>query len=139
MEHGEPNRRQRVVITGLGAISPLGTGARENWESAIAGRSGIAPISRFDATAFSTRFAGEVRQFDPGEVIGRKESRRMDRHAQFAVVTAAEAMSHAGFASGGFDPVRTGVLVGTGMGAMETFEQGAEVLATQGPSRLSPF
>jgi 3-oxoacyl-[acyl-carrier-protein] synthase II len=123
----------------MGAISPVGLNAAETWSSIVAGRSGIRAITRFDASGFETTFAGEVDGFDPAESVGRKEARRMDRYTQFAVAATLEAAAQAGFANGGFDPVRAGVLMGTGMGAMETLEQGAETLAAQGPRRLSPF
>jgi 3-oxoacyl-[acyl-carrier-protein] synthase II len=123
----------------MGAICPVGGSVEESWQGLVEGRSGIRPITRFDATDFETTFAGQVDEFDPAELIGRKESRRMDRYTQFAVAAALQAASDAGLSGGGFDPLRTGVLVGTGMGAMETLEQGAETLASQGPRRLSPF
>jgi len=132
-------RRRRVVVTGMGAISPLGLTVEENWAGAAAGRSGIAPISRFDPTGFETTFAGEVRGFDAAAVIGKKESRRMDRYAQFAVAAAQEAAEQAGLTSTPVDPRRIGVLIGTGMGAMEALENGAATLLSEGPRRLSPY
>jgi 3-oxoacyl-[acyl-carrier-protein] synthase II len=131
--------RTRVVITGLGAISPLGLTVQENWANVVAGQSGIGPITRFDPAGYETTFAGEVKGFDPAEVLGKKDSRRMDRYTQFAVAAGLEAAAHAGLTPGTFDPVRAGVLIGTGMGAMETFENGAETLLTKGPGRLGPF
>jgi 3-oxoacyl-[acyl-carrier-protein] synthase II len=131
--------RERVVVTGMGAISPLGLTVDETWANVVAGRSGIDRISRFDPTGYETTFAGEVKGFDAAAILGRKEARRMDRYAQFAVAAALEAMAQAGLTPGTFDPVRAGVLVGTGMGAMETFEHGAETLFRQGPGRIGPF
>lgn len=131
--------RRRVVVTGSGAIAPTGNTVAENWEAVRAGRSGIAGITRFDASNHETRFAGEVKSFDAAATVGRKESRRMDRYAQFAVTASLEAMSEARLDPGGAVPERFGVLVGTAMGGMETIEQGAETLVRQGPSRLSPF
>lgn len=131
--------KQRVVVTGMGVVSPVGIGLAEMWQAITSGRSGIGPITRFDATGFETTFAGEVKGFDAAATVGRKEARRMDRYTQFAVATALEAATHAGLTRGNHDPLRTGVLIGTGMGAMETLEQGAEILAAQGPRRLSPF
>jgi 3-oxoacyl-[acyl-carrier-protein] synthase II len=131
--------RRRVVVTGMGVICPVGRTVDEMWQGLISGRSGVRQITRFDATGFETTFAAEVGGFDPAEAVGRKESRRMDRYTQFAVAASFQAASAAGFGNGGFDPCRAGVLIGTGMGAMETLEQGAETLAAQGPRRLSPF
>jgi 3-oxoacyl-[acyl-carrier-protein] synthase II len=133
------NERRRVVVTGLGALSPIGNTLQDSWEAAIAGRSGISAITRFDAADYETRFAGEVRGFEPDAVLGRKEARRMDRHAQLGVAAALAARDDAGLAGVAVDPYRVGVLIGTGMGAMETIEQGAETLLTQGPRRIGPF
>ncbi|MCC6793306.1 MAG: beta-ketoacyl-ACP synthase II [Thermomicrobiales bacterium] len=130
---------RRVVVTGMGVICPLGTTVAETWNGIITGRSGVRRITRFDASDFETQFAGEVDGFDPAATIGRKEARRMDRYTQFAVAAALQAAEQAGFGHGVPDPESTGVLVGTGMGAMETLEQGAETLAASGPKRLSPF
>jgi 3-oxoacyl-[acyl-carrier-protein] synthase II len=138
MELTVPDRR-RVVITGMGAVTPVGANLAETWESVVAGRSGIASITRFDATDYETRFAGEVKGFDAEAVVGRKDARRMDRHAALAVAAACEARFHAGMDSAAIDPTRVGVLVGTGMGSMETLEAGAETLFTQGPKRIGPF
>lgn len=133
------SRRTRVVITGLGAISPLGLTVEETWAGVVAGRSGIDRITRFDPAGYETTFAGEVKGFDPSSNLGKKEARRMDRFTQFAVAAGLEAAAQAGLSPGTFDPVRAGVLVGTGMGAMETLEDGAETVLTQGPLRLGPF
>ncbi len=131
--------RRRVVVTGTGAIAPTGNTVAENWEAVRAGRSGITDITRFDPSNHETRFAGEVKDFDAASIIGRKESRRMDRYTQFAVAASLEAMHEAGLPTRGGSLDRFGVLVGTAMGGMETIEQGAETLMRQGPSRLSPF
>jgi len=133
------HRDRRVVVTGVGAISPLGLTFAETWAGIIAGKSGIGPISRFDSTGFETTFAGEVRDFDPGAALGKKDARRMDRYTQFAVAASLAAAAMAGLTGAIPDPARAGVLMGTGMGAMETLEAGAETLAAQGPRRLSPF
>ncbi len=132
-------QRRRVVVTGMGAVCPIGLTIDELWAGISSGRSGVRPITRFDATGFETTFAGEVDGFDPAASVGRKEARRMDRYAQFAVAATLQAAEQAGLANGGFEPTRAGVLMGTGMGALETLEQGAETLAAQGPRRLSPF
>ncbi|MEA2524263.1 MAG: 3-oxoacyl-[acyl-carrier-protein] synthase [Thermomicrobiales bacterium] len=136
---GGSNNRERVVITGMGAVSPLGATVEETWSNVVAGRSGIGRITRFDPTGYETSFAGEVKEFDPADILGKKEARRMDRFTQFAVAAGLEAAALAGLTPGTFDPVRAGALIGTGMGAMETLENGAETLLTQGPGRLGPF
>jgi 3-oxoacyl-[acyl-carrier-protein] synthase II len=133
------DKRRRVVVTGLGALSPVGNTASESWDAVVSGRSGVATITRFDPTDYETRFAGEVKGFDPDAVLGKKESRRMDRHAQLGVAAALEARANAGLVDAEVDPSRVGVLMGTGMGAMETLEQGAETLLTRGPGRIGPF
>jgi 3-oxoacyl-[acyl-carrier-protein] synthase II len=133
------DKRRRVVVTGLGALSPVGNTASESWDAVVAGRSGVATITRFDPADYETRFAGEVKGFDPDAVLGKKESRRMDRHAQLGVAAALEARANAGLVNAEVDPFRVGVLMGTGMGAMETLEQGAETLLTRGPGRIGPF
>ena len=133
------DKRQRVVVTGFGALSPVGNSAAESWAAVVAGRSGVATITRFDPADYETRFAGEVKGFDPDAVLGKKESRRMDRHAQLGVAAALEARTNAHLADAGLDPFRVGVLMGSGMGAMETLEQGAETLLTRGPGRIGPF
>lgn len=129
---------RRVVVTGTGGLCSIGNSTTEIWESIAAARSGIGPITRFDAEGFETRFAGEVKDFDPAGVIGRKESRRMDRFTQLSVAAAREAVTQSGLNIAA-DPTRVGVLVGTGMGGMETFEAGTETLLTSGPKRISPF
>lgn len=126
-------------MTGLGALSPIGCTAEESWAAALTGTSGVDNITRFDATDYETRFAGEVKGFDPDAVLGRKEARRMDRHAQLGVAAALAARESAGLSGFPGDPYRMGVLIGTGMGAMETIEQGAETLLAQGPKRIGPF
>ena len=131
--------RKRVVVTGLGAISPIGNSADESWAAAIAGVSGIAGITRFDPTDYETKFAGEVKGFEPDVLLGRKEARRMDRHAQLGAAAALAARTHAGLDTATVDPYRVGCVIGTGMGAMETIELGAETLLTQGPKRIGPF
>jgi len=129
---------RRVVVTGVGGICAVGNNAGEIWDAIAAGRSGIAPITRFDPEGFETRFAGEVKGFDPAAMLGRKESRRMDRYTQLSVAAAKEAVAHSGLDIPA-EATRIGVLVGTGMGGMETFEAGTETLLASGPRRISPF
>jgi 3-oxoacyl-[acyl-carrier-protein] synthase II len=138
LSNGDAQAPRRVVITGAGALCGVGNSVPDVWSAIAAGRSGIAPITRFDAKGFETRFAGEVKDFDPGIAVGRKESRRMDRYTQLSVAATREAVAQAGFDIS-VEPTRVGVLVGTGMGGMETFEFGVETLLTKGASRISPF
>ena len=123
----------------MGAICPVGNSIAEIWPAIIAGKSGIAGITRFDASEYETRFAGEVRGFEADAILGRKEARRMDRHAQLGVAAALAVRDDGGLATADVDPYRVGVLMGTGMGALETIEQGAETLFSQGPRRIGPF
>ncbi|MGE5484408.1 MAG: beta-ketoacyl-ACP synthase II [Ignavibacteriales bacterium] len=128
----------RVVVTGMGAVTPVGIGVKEMWDSLVSGRSGVGRISRFDASGYDTCIAAEVKDFDPGAMIDRKEAKRMDRFTQFGVVSAGMALEDAGLSSG-LHPDRTGVVFGTGIGGMETFDQQFRVLIEKGPGRVSPF
>ncbi len=129
---------RRVVVTGMGALCALGNDVPSIWEAAIAGKSGVSPITRFDAEGFETRFAGEVKDFDPAAMVGRKESRRMDRFSQLSIVAARQAVEQSGLDIAA-NPTRVGALIGTGMGGIETFEAGSEALQKGGPRRVSPF
>ncbi|HEV2108175.1 MAG TPA: beta-ketoacyl-ACP synthase II, partial [Thermomicrobiales bacterium] len=133
------SQRRRVVITGMGAVTPLGNDAGETWRALLAGRSGIGEITRFDAEGFATRFAGEVKGFKPEERLGRKESRRMDRYSQYAVVASLEAAEASGLTLGDEDGTRAAVIMGTAIGGLETVERGTETLMQSGPRHLSPF
>jgi 3-oxoacyl-[acyl-carrier-protein] synthase II len=130
---------RRVVVTGLGAVSPLGNTVPEFWANAIAGLSGIGPITNFDPRDLPTRFAGEVRNFDPSELVGKKDARRMDRFAQFAVVAAREAVSESGLQITDENRDRIGVIVASGIGGILTLEDQHSVLLERGPDRVSPF
>jgi len=138
MTESDQRSRRRVVITGLGAICAVGNTVDEVWRAISKGRSGVAPITRFDPDGFETTFAAEVKGFDAAESVGRKESRRMDRYSQLGVVAAREAVAHAKL---DITPIaeRVGVLVGTGMGGIDTFEQGTVTMLERGPKRVSPF
>ena len=134
--------RRRVVVTGLGLVTPVGIGVPKAWQALLAGQSGGATISHFEATGdFPTRIACEVKGFDPSGVLEPKEIRRFDRFAQFALVAADEAMRHAGLDGPprGVDPSRFGVIFGTGIGGIATFEEQCKLLLERGPSRVSPF
>jgi len=132
---------RRVVVTGIGAVSPVGLNVAENWDAIVGGRSGIAPITHFDAVGrgFGTQIAAEVKGFDPTTRLSAKEVRRMDRVIQLAVVAAFEAVESAGLAITPENADRIGVIVGSGIGGLATLEQQAQVLAERGPKRVSPF
>jgi 3-oxoacyl-[acyl-carrier-protein] synthase II len=131
--------RPRVVITGMGALTPLGNSAAESWQNAVAGISGITRITQFDATGYPCQIAGEVKEFDPGQYMDFKEARRMSRASQLAVAAAIEALAHAGFGNGVPDKDRTGVVVGTGMGGFEKANENMEILRERGVNRVNPF
>ncbi len=130
---------QRVVITGLGAVSPFGVGADVLWQGLVAGESGVRRVTRVDLSGYPSQIAGEVTDFDPSRFFDRKEARRMDRFTQFAVAAALLALEDAGLEMARLDPERVGVILGTGFGGMETLTEEFEVLLTRGPSRVSPF
>ncbi|MDN5344309.1 MAG: 3-oxoacyl-[acyl-carrier-protein] synthase [Clostridia bacterium] len=131
--------QKRVVITGLGVISPMGTGKDKFWQALVAGQSGIGPITRFDSREMAVHFAGEVKDFDPGAFFERKEARRMDRFTQYAVAAARMAVTDAALDLEEEDRDRVGVIFATGIGGMETFEDQTRVLMEKGPNRVSPF
>ncbi len=133
---------RRVVITGTGVVSPVGNDVASTWEALLAGRSGGGPITLFDATEdYATRIACEVKNFDPTGFLDAKEIRRYDRFSQFALGVAEEAMRSAGLAGvpEGTEPQRFGVIFGSGIGGMATFEEQCRTLITKGPNRVSPF
>jgi 3-oxoacyl-[acyl-carrier-protein] synthase II len=134
-----PEHAHRVFVTGVGAVSPLGNDVETTWKQLVEGRSGAGPITRFDTTAFDVRFACEVKDFSPEGVIDRKDAKRMDRFVQFAVVAAAEALRSAALDLETANRDRIGVLIGSGIGGMETFENQHRALLERGPGRVSPF
>lgn len=129
----------RVFVTGAGVVSPVGNNVEECWQSLVSGKSGAGPITRFDASDFETRFACEVKDFSFEGILDRKEAKRMDRFVQFAVVASHEALRSAGLGDNRPDPERIGVIVGSGIGGMETFEEQHTALMTKGHRRVSPF
>jgi 3-oxoacyl-[acyl-carrier-protein] synthase II len=129
----------RVVITGMGAITPMGNDVETFWRNVVAGRSGVGPITLFDASAMKTRIAAEVKGFDPEAWFGRKEARRMDRYAQFALAATQQALQDARLDPAHVDRERVGVILGTGIGGIGALVQGVETLMTRGPDRISPF
>jgi 3-oxoacyl-[acyl-carrier-protein] synthase II len=130
---------RRVVITGLGAVTPLGNSVPEFWSNVIRGRSAVDHITLFDAEALPTRFAAEVRNFDPASAIGKKDARKMDRFAQFAFVAAEQAVKDSGLEITDANRDTIGVIMGSGIGGILTIEQQHRVMLEQGPGRLSPF
>jgi 3-oxoacyl-[acyl-carrier-protein] synthase II len=130
---------RRVVITGLGAVSPIGNDVPSMWRNALAGRSGAGPITQFDATGFKTQFACEVKDFDISPVVSKKEARRMDRFTQFAVSAAQQALDDSGLAVSPDDSWRAGVFIGSGIGGISTLESEIRQLVGKGPDRVSPF
>jgi len=130
---------RRVVITGLGTLNPLGNDVPSTWEAIRAGRSGVGSITLFDAGEYETRIAGEVKGFDPVAQFGRKEARRMTRLTQLALAAAEQALVDAGWQESPVAPDRTGVIIGSGMGALDPINEAADTLRDRGPRKLSPF
>jgi len=131
--------KRRVVITGMGTITPVGLNVNEFWSSLVAGKGGVGRITRFDASAFSTQIAAEVKGFDPSSVIDRKELRRQDRFVHYAIAAAHEALGDSKLELDKEDRDRIGVLVGSGIGGIETWEGQFHKLRDSGPDRISPF
>lgn len=131
--------RKRVVLTGLGCVSPVGNNVKETWESLLAGRSGAAPITAFDASAHKTRFAAEVKGFDGVAMFGTREARKMDRFTQFATAATLEALDQSGLKIDEANRDRVGVLIGSGIGGIITLIEQHEVMKERGPDRVSPF
>jgi 3-oxoacyl-[acyl-carrier-protein] synthase II len=130
---------RRVVVTGMGAVTPLGIGVEAMWEAMRAGRSGISAITLFDASAFSSQIGGEVKGFDPAAWLDPREVRHTDRFAQFAIAAAKMAVDDSGLAPDRVDSTRMGVLIGSGIGGTWTWEAQHAVLLEKGPGRVSPF
>lgn len=130
---------RRVVVTGMGAVSPLGLDVPTLWQNIVAGRSGIAPITLFDPEGLDTRFAGEVKGFDPITYMDRKEARRTDRFVQFAIAATREAIQSSDLRITPENSTEIGVFLGSGIGGLETLTTQHEVLRTRGPNRVSPF
>jgi len=131
--------RKRVLVTGMGCISPLGNSLAATWESAIAGKSGVGPITIFDPSELKTRFAAEVKGFDPQEALGRRDARRMDRYTQLAAVAVQQAVEHAGLTISDANRDRIGVILGTGMGGAGTLVSETRKIVERGPRWVSPY
>lgn len=132
---------RRVVITGMGLVSPLGNTVDVFWERLIAGQSGIAPITNFDSSAFSTKFGGEALEFDVSRILDKREEKRVDRFAQLALSAAKDAFESAGLrvGDGRYDPTRIGVITGSGIGGLKELEEQHLRLINKGPSKVSAF
>lgn len=130
---------RRVVVTGLGLVTPVGNDVDSTWSALVAGRSGAAPITKFDPSRLQVRFACEVKGFDPTQYMDRKEARRYDLFAQLALAAAHQAVTQAGLDGRFPAPARTGVIVGSGIGGMQTYEDNCTIYLTKGPDRVSPF
>jgi 3-oxoacyl-[acyl-carrier-protein] synthase II len=133
------NTNHRVVITGMGMLTPLGLDTASTWQGLISGKSGIGYITQFDASKYETRIAGEIKGFEPTSFMGIKEAKRMDRFAQLAVVAAKQALAQSGLAVDASNAESIGVIVGSGVGGLNTLFEQARVLIEKGPDRLSPF
>jgi 3-oxoacyl-[acyl-carrier-protein] synthase II len=131
--------RRRVVITGMGVMTPLGQQLDQLWDQLMQGRSGIGSITQFDASDFSVKIAGEIRDFDPLQWMNRVNAKRMDRFIQLAVAASFMAFEDAGLTQPLVNPQRCGTLIGVGLGGLSTLEDAAKILAKRGPNRLSPL
>lgn len=131
--------RKRVVVTGLGAITPIGNTLTEYWEGLLSGRNGIGEVTLFDASGHDCRIAGEVKGFDPHEYLDRKDAKRMDRFAQFAVAASKQALADAQFVINELNAEQVGVIIGTGIGGLKVLEDQQTILLNRGPDRCSPF
>jgi len=131
--------KRRVVVTGLGMVTPIGIGVQENWEAICAGKSGIGPITRFDISKFSSQIAGEVKDFRPQDFIDKKQIRRFDLFIHYGIAAARMAMEDSGLKINSNNGHRVGCLTGTGLGGLSMLEHYKEVILEKGPSRINPF
>ncbi|MDD5355324.1 MAG: beta-ketoacyl synthase N-terminal-like domain-containing protein, partial [Candidatus Omnitrophica bacterium] len=131
--------KRRVVVTGLGVISPVGNDVVSMWDALLKGKSGISRITTFDPTQFDSKIAGEVKGFDPLKYISLKDSRRMEMFIQFAVAAAKQALQDSGIDMSKEDPYNIGVLVGSGVGSLHIVQKECRHYEAKGPSRISPF
>ncbi len=131
--------KRRVVITGLGAVTPVGLNVDKMWENLLAGVSGIGKIEKFDASAYNAQIAGEIKDFVATDYFDKREVKKLDLYTQFAMVAAREAIKDSGLTEGNYDPYRAGCITGAGIGGIWTFQEETEKLITKGPRRISPF
>lgn len=135
-------KKKRIVVTGMGVVSCLGSDVNEFYQNLLVGKSGISSITSFTCEDYSTRFGGVIRDFDPGEYIDKKQARRVDKFIAYGMVAAKKALEQAGLGHGNLDNLdktRAGIILGSGMGGMEVFSTGVETLVEKGPSRVTPF
>ena len=130
---------RRVVITGLGVLTPVGNDVNTMWQNLLAGKSGAGPVTHFDPSEFKTKFACEVKDFDATSIVGKKDARRMDKFAQFAVASSKQALDDSGLVVTPDNASRIGVMIGTGIGGITTIVNQIEEMMAKGPSRVSPF
>ncbi|BAT72112.1 3-oxoacyl-[acyl-carrier-protein] synthase II [Thermosulfidibacter takaii ABI70S6] len=130
---------RRVVVTGIGCVTPLGNNVKESWEKLIKGVSGIGPITKFDASNLSSRIAGEVKNFDPTPYFDKKELKRTDPFLQYTIAAAEEAIKDSELNLDKINRDEVGVLIGSGIGGLQTIQENCQILATRGPRRISPF
>ena len=130
---------KRVVVTGLGSITPLGNNLEEYWQGLLAGRSGVGKVSLFDTSQFNCQIGAEVKGFDPNDYMEKKEAKRIDRFSQFAIAASKQALADSQFVINDLNADRVGVLIGTGVGGIQIMESQKEILLTKGPRRVSPF
>lgn len=131
--------KRRVVITGLGLVTPVGNTVESSWQALLAGKSGIAPITKFDASAFATRISGSVKDFDVEQYVSKKDARKMDLFIQYGMAAGIQAVEDAGLDMEKEDPTRVGAAIGAGMGGMWLIEQNHTALMEGGPRKISPF
>lgn len=131
--------RRRVVVTGIGAVTPLGNNTQDTWQGLKEGKSGIRAIEHFDASNYTTRFSGSVQNFDISEYLPTKEARRMDVFLQYGMAAGIQAVVDAGLEDAGYDPLKIGVMAGSGIGGIQTIEDVVTTIQNSGPRRISPF
>ncbi|WP_041422167.1 beta-ketoacyl-ACP synthase II [Shewanella sediminis] len=131
--------KRRVVVTGLGLVTPVGNTVDSSWKALVSGKSGIAPITKFDASEFSTRFSGSVKDFDVEQYMSKKDARKMDLFIQYGMAAGIQAVTDSGLDMDKLDPARVGTAVGAGMGGMPLIEKGHAALMKGGPRKISPF
>ena len=131
--------KRRVVITGMGMVSPVGLSVNESWENILAGKSGIAPITHFDTTGFSTTFGGSVKNFDVSNYLSPKDAKKMDPFIHYGIAASMEAIKDSGLEVTEANAERIGVAVGSGIGGLPGIEKGHEAYMNGGPRKISPF
>lgn len=139
VNEGQKLSKRRVVVTGLGSLTPVGVNVEDTWNSLLAGKSGIANIEHFDASAYNTRFAGCIDDFDVSSYLPIKEARRMDTYVQYGMAAGIQAVKDAGLDETNYDPTRIGVCVGSGIGGITNIEEAVRTIDSSGARRISPF